>query len=345
MFRQDPRPGCRPTSASAARAPSEELEERVLVRPIWLMYTRSKPASTYFFTVSTIGSRSGPHGHLLGHRSTRDESAAWSNSAGVRSSCDSSPGTPLVRHRRWASFSALVLVRAPADLRRLPAHRPLPPASGTGRPAPCRAVVSRSRRRSRAASSVAFGPNPLTSDLRRRVRQRVDPGVLDRVVAAAVGDLLAGPQLAPDHSTASSSISSRWSVRRPGSPRMCSLRFSPDSDAELEPSVEHHRRGRRGLGDHRRVDPHRRTRHGGGDPKVASSRRCRRSRSTRTGSRPGRRATGGSGRRSTPIRCRRRPPSAPAGPTRLACSSDDRKYPISATRAPPQRRMEAASTH
>ncbi len=88
----------------------------------------------------------------------------------------------------------------------------------------------------RAASSVALGPKPDTSTGGGDVRQRVEPGGVDRVVRAAVADQLAGPQPRIT-STASSSISRRTSRVGQASPRMCSLSASPvPTPSENRPS-------------------------------------------------------------------------------------------------------------
>src|SRR6187200_120896 len=85
----------------------EEVEEFVWAGPIWLTYNRSKPASTYARAAVTMASTSGPHGIAPATSSTVTFDDACSNKAGDPSSCDSSPGTALVRHRRWASSAHL----------------------------------------------------------------------------------------------------------------------------------------------------------------------------------------------------------------------------------------------
>ena len=88
----------------------------------------------------------------------------------------------------------------------------------------------------------------------------------------------------------------------------CSLSASPDPTPSVNSPPVQHRAGRRGLGDDRRVDAHRRAGHRGRDRQRAHLATSRRSSTRRTGSGPARRSTGGSGRRSTATRTR--PPAA-----------------------------------
>ena len=110
----------------------------------------------------------------------------------------------------------------------------------------------------RPASSAAFGAAGGDVDRRRLVGQRVEARVLDRVVAAAVADepALPEPRASPRPPPPASPAARPALGQR--SPRMCSLRFSPvPTPRKKRPGISA-ARGRGGLGDDRRVDPHRR---------------------------------------------------------------------------------------
>ena len=84
---------------------------------------------------------------------------------------------------------------------------------------------------------------------------------------AVVVDLLAAPQIA-DHLDSLLQHRQAQLDRRPAITEDVLVEGLTGTDAELEPTVEQHRAGRRRLGDDRRVDAHRRAGHGRADVQV-----------------------------------------------------------------------------
>ena len=150
---------------------------------------------------------------------------------------------------------------------------------------------------------------------RRLVGQRVEAGVLDREVLAAVARQLALPELA-DH--LDRLLEALLALDHPG-PAVAEdvlVEVLAAADAEREAARQEAGGGGGGLGDDRRVDPGRRAGDAGDqlDPLGALRDRPQRL-PRRTGSRPARRPRDGSGRRS---RRRRTPPARRARPARQA---------------------------
>ena len=96
-------------------------------------------------------------------------------------------------------------------------------------------------------------------DRRRLVGQRVDAGLLDRVVLAAVGLVATPPELA-DRVDRLLEHLEPLVRRRPLRARHVLVEVLAGADAEEEPPAQHHLRRRRRLGDDRRVDPDQRAR-------------------------------------------------------------------------------------
>ena len=93
---------------------------------------------------------------------------------------------------------------------------------------------------------------------------------VDLVEVAPPGHLLALPEHA-HHLDGLLEHGEAHVGRRPAMPEHVLVEVLAAADAEAEPALEQDRRRRRRLGQHHRVDAHRRARHRGGDPE-----RCRR---------------------------------------------------------------------
>ena len=107
-------------------------------------------------------------------------------------------------------------------------------------------------------------PEAGDEDLRQRLRQVVDAGVLDRVVLAVVALLPALPERADDLDGLLEHLQPHVGLGPAVAEDVLVERFAA-ADAEREPPVVQDAAGRRGLSDDRRMDPDRRTGDAGGD--------------------------------------------------------------------------------